>query len=135
MPQITLTVLVVDGDALHARAIRDALAHDGHDVVVEPDPARAAEVATRHALDAVIVDVDLPDRSGYKLARALRRHHLEHAAVVVGVSAEGITVEAPEHALAIDVHLRRPIETQFLSGLLHYLRTHRRRGETGPGER
>jgi CheY-like chemotaxis protein len=66
------TVLVVDDDAGFRRVARRLLAKRGLVVVAEVDSGEAAiEAVRRHRPDGVLLDVNLPDRDGLWVTRAL----------------------------------------------------------------
>jgi DNA-binding response OmpR family regulator len=100
-----MRVLVVDDHAEARETMRSMLQVLGHDVVEAGDPEAAVAAFGRHAVDVVVVDVVLPDRSGVELARALRA-----AAPACGVllasgwNIDDAVVEAVEGA----VFLRKP---------------------------
>lgn len=69
MPQ---KVLIVEDEPNIADALRFLLTHEGFDVTVESDGARALERVTSIGADVVILDVMLPNRSGFDILRDLR---------------------------------------------------------------
>jgi len=67
-------VLIVDDSAPFREVAREVLLQRGYEVVGEVDTAAAAiEAADRLAPDAMLVDVRLPDASGFEVAEALAR--------------------------------------------------------------
>lgn len=67
-------VLVVEDDARLCRLLKRLLTQDRHVVETALTAEEGLEVATSSAeLDAVILDVGLPDKSGFEVARLLRR--------------------------------------------------------------
>jgi len=66
-------LLVVEDDPRLQGVLRRLLAQDRHVVESATTAADAHEIATNSPLDAIILDVGLPDRSGFDLARQLRR--------------------------------------------------------------
>jgi DNA-binding response OmpR family regulator len=66
-------VLVVEDDPRLGRLLRRLLQDDRHLVELAPDGRTALELAeTTSGLDAVILDIGLPDLSGLEVARRLR---------------------------------------------------------------
>ncbi|MEW6581866.1 MAG: response regulator transcription factor [Actinomycetota bacterium] len=66
------TVLIVDDHPGFRSCLRTLLEADGFAVVAEAgDGAEGLRMARRHAPEVVIVDVGLPDISGFDVARAL----------------------------------------------------------------
>ena len=66
-------LLVVEDDARLSRLLRRLLTQDRHVVETALTAEEGLEIATSTAeLDAIILDVGLPDRSGFDVARTLR---------------------------------------------------------------
>jgi DNA-binding response OmpR family regulator len=69
-----LHVLVVEDDARLSRLLRRLLTQDRHVVETALTAGDGLEIATSGAeLDAIVLDVGLPDRSGFDVARILRK--------------------------------------------------------------
>ena len=67
-------LLVVEDDARLSRLLKRLLSQDRHVVETALTAEEGLEVATSSLeLDAVILDVGLPDKSGFEVARTLRR--------------------------------------------------------------
>ncbi len=67
-------VLVVEDDARLSRLLRRLLTQDRHVVETALTAGDGLEIATSGAeLDAIVLDVGLPDRSGFDVARILRK--------------------------------------------------------------
>ncbi len=65
-------LLVVEDDLRLSRLLKRLLTQDRHIVETAPNAEDGLEIATSIELDAIILDVGLPDRSGFDVARALR---------------------------------------------------------------
>ncbi len=65
-------LLVIEDDARLVRVLRRLLAQDQHIVESASTATEGLELAEDAALDAVILDIGLPDRSGLDVARTLR---------------------------------------------------------------
>jgi len=67
-------LLVVEDDARLSRLLKRLLGQDRHTVETAMTAAEGLEIATSPLeLDAIILDVGLPDRSGFDVARVLRK--------------------------------------------------------------
>ena len=67
-------LLVVEDDARLSRLLKRLLSQDRHIVETAVTAEEGLEVATSSLeLDAVVLDVGLPDRSGFEVARSLRK--------------------------------------------------------------
>jgi CheY-like chemotaxis protein len=71
-PAESLTILVVDDQASSRVAIAAMLDNLGHRVVEADTAAWAMTMFARHTPDLVLLDVEMPDASGYEVARQLR---------------------------------------------------------------
>jgi two-component system OmpR family response regulator len=67
-----LRVLVVDDEPDLVEVLTTVLAHEGWDVASASDGASAASVGSTFRPDAVVLDVNLPDASGFEVLRSLR---------------------------------------------------------------
>src|ERR1035437_986180 len=71
---VAVHLLVVEDDARLSRLLKRLLTQDRHVVETALTAEDGLEIATSTAeLDTVILDVGLPDRSGFEVARVLRR--------------------------------------------------------------
>jgi two-component system OmpR family response regulator len=67
-------LLVVEDDARLVRLLKRLLTQDRHVVETASTAADALEIATSTVeLDAIILDIGLPDRSGFEVSRRLRQ--------------------------------------------------------------
>lgn len=64
-------MLVVDDDAPFRALVRELLERVGYDVVDLPDARAAIQIAIEEHVDLVVLDVLLPEISGYELLREL----------------------------------------------------------------
>jgi len=67
-----MRVLVVDDDPIAREYLAGTLGAQGHEVLVLESAGPAPELVREQRVDAVVVDVSLPDMSGDALARRLR---------------------------------------------------------------
>ena len=71
-------LLVIEDDARLVRLLRRLLTQDRHVVETATTAADALEIATSSIeLDAIILDIGLPDRSGFEVARQLRHDNCQ----------------------------------------------------------
>src|SRR5918992_5317811 len=66
------TILMVEDERSITEPLAEALAREGFDTEVAATAARALELAERLEPDLVLLDVMLPDGSGYDVCRELR---------------------------------------------------------------
>lgn len=132
MESLPLTILVVERSGVRT-GIREALVHDKHDVHVAADALTARAMARIHAFDAVILEAATRDEG--MLARELRKERLPPSSVIIAVANDALICDDLDREPSLDMCLRLPIDTELLSGLVHYLRSMRAaltRGERQP---
>lgn len=67
------TVLVADDDEDIARLLRDYLEADGHTVLIANDGRAAVDAVDQHPVDVVLLDVMMPELSGFEVLRRIRQ--------------------------------------------------------------
>ncbi len=106
-------ILVVDDDGDHRELIKEALEPTGFSVITAPDGPSALALAEECAPDLFILDISMPEMSGWEVASRLRE--IGHPAPIVMMSANigEHTVKSdlpPDH----DVALSKPVDMQTL---------------------
>jgi len=76
-------VLVVDDERFFREAIRELLEAEGHPVASAATAADALEAAADPEVGVVVLDIQLPDRSGLEVLRALRERRPEVRVVML----------------------------------------------------
>lgn len=82
-------ILVVDDHPDAAETLAVLFRHAGHEVVALTDGRAAVETASTFRPEIVILDIGLPDMSGFDVARQLRDHPATAGAEIVAVSGYG----------------------------------------------
>ena len=70
----SVAVLIVDDEPPIRRFLRSSLAAAGYRVVESEDAAGALRLLTAEKPDVIILDLGLPDRSGFDLIPEIRKH-------------------------------------------------------------
>ena len=86
---MTMRVLLVEDDAALRRALRDALALEGYEMLTAASLSEGLALAANAALDLVVLDLGLPDGDGESLLAALRRRESLPVLVISARQAEG----------------------------------------------
>jgi CheY-like chemotaxis protein len=112
-------VLVVDDNVDAAESLGLLLAVGGHQIKVVHSGRAAIDAAQAFRPELVLLDIGLPDLSGYEVAAALRRGDAATAMRIVALTGWG-NVEAREKSAAsgFDLHLTKPVEIGMLQELL-----------------
>lgn len=124
-PARPLSILVIDDNRAAADALVALLAHVGHQAHAAYDGASGIKKAERLKPAAVILDIGLPDLSGYEVAGTLKEHGLE--AVLIALTGFG-QAEDKRKALAagFSYHLVKPIGLADLAPVLREVARKRR---------
>ena len=69
------TVLVVEDEELLSRVYEDTLKKSGYDVTVARDGAAALKYLDANRPDLAILDIKLPDISGFKILEEIRKRY------------------------------------------------------------
>lgn len=91
----------------------------GHEVRTSPDGTSA--IATAHAFrpHLVLLDIGLPGRSGYDVARELRRDPAPATVRIIAITGYGQAPDKREAiAAGIDQHLTKLVKDEVLEALI-----------------
>jgi DNA-binding response OmpR family regulator len=123
-------LLLIEDDGPLRRALRMALEDEGHVVREAPDGATGLSVFAAEQIDLVLLDLRLPDTTGFDVCREIRRQSF--VPVII------ITAETDTHDLVAgleagaDDYVTKPITTKALAARI---RAHlRRAGWQGDGQ-
>ena len=122
-----LEILVVEDDAVYAEFVASTLRSAGHGATIAPDGATARALARAGGIDAVILDLTLPDESGYDIARALRRELLTQQAVIILLTANMFPERDKAEAVGIDLVLSKPVEPALVVGMVDHVHARRKK--------
>jgi two-component system KDP operon response regulator KdpE len=100
------TVLVVDDEPPILRFLRASLGAVGHRVVIAEDAAGALAMVAAEKPDVVILDLGLPDRSGFDVITEIRKHSPVPIIVLSARSDERSKVQALD--LGADDYIGKP---------------------------
>ncbi|PWE30625.1 two-component system response regulator [Maritimibacter sp. 55A14] len=103
-------VLLIEDEPNIIEAIRFILERDGWRVSTHSDGADAVEAVGAHRPDVVILDVMLPNRSGFDILKELRGHDGTAALPVLMLTAKG---QSRDRALAESVGASRFMTKPF----------------------
>ena len=85
-----MRILIIDDDDVARELLSGTLKHANHQVFELATAIGATRAIFEHDIDAVVVDVNLPDISGDKLARVLRQNPRGSSLGIVLVSSRPI---------------------------------------------
>lgn len=108
-------ILIVEDDEPLAHLLKMTLESEQCEVWMETRGTKALAYAAEHPLDLVILDLKLPDISGYEVAKALRK--LYHPWVLPLLMLTGMDKPADQlrgFAHGADAYLTKPYEPEEL---------------------
>jgi CheY-like chemotaxis protein len=111
-----MSLLAVDDNEAHCYAMCRVLRHAGYDVLQAHTGSDALKIAYREHIDLALLDINLPDLTGYELLQALREHPRTQKLPVVIHTATEPTQYARHKAeiLGAAAFLTYPIEPRDL---------------------
>jgi CheY-like chemotaxis protein len=112
-------VLIVDDNVDMVQGLAQLLRAAGHEVATAHDGDAALAVARSFRPDVVLLDLGLPGRDGYEVARALRQDDRCQGARLIAVSGYGQDQDRRRSSVAgFEHHLVKPVDVETLLGLL-----------------
>ncbi len=109
-------VLVVDDDADSADLLVQLLEMRGHLARSVNSASQAVAVAIEFLPEVAILDVGLPDMSGYELAQVLRTcQGLAKCKLIAVTGYSGEAVLARSKMAGFDMHLVKPVDLELLA--------------------
>jgi DNA-binding response OmpR family regulator len=117
----TPTILVVDDSPQKRYIISSWLRRGGYDVVEAQTGAQALETIDATPVDLVVLDVRLPDLSGFEVCEQIKGNPAHAATPVIHVSAAAVDMTHRTQGLArgADAYLVEPIDPDELLATVH----------------
>jgi len=126
-------VLIADDDMIVRRTLEASLVADGFDVSSAFNGAMAIQKAEQRWPDAAILDLMLPDMSGFEIAERLRQGIAIPIIILTSISDERTTIEGLERYA--DDYMVKPFSYGVLRARLNRLLAQYYNGGLHPGER
>ncbi|MGB8182726.1 MAG: ATP-binding protein, partial [Stellaceae bacterium] len=119
-PAQSLKVLVADDNAANCKILKKVLEMAGHQAVVVGDGEAALAALERERFDLALLDINMPDVTGYEVAKLYRMSHVgEWRLPIVALTAD-VTSETERlcREAGMDAVLTKPMEpAQLLAAL------------------
>jgi DNA-binding response OmpR family regulator len=113
------SILVVDDDPEIVTLLSTRLARRGYKISTASDGTRAIELAKRELPDLVLLDVMMPGKSGWEVARALKQDPVTAKVKIMMVTAIGEkTNEITAPIYGADAHIDKPFEFEKLEKMI-----------------
>lgn len=115
MARTAKTILVVDDDPEIRQMLQFRLEKRGYRVITAPDGEQALTEATKARPDLIVLDVMMPHKSGWEVARALKQNSSTEGIKVVMLTAIGAQMnEMTSPLYGADAHFDKPFEFDAL---------------------
>ncbi len=112
-------ILVVDDNVDSADSLAMMLRHLGHEVHIAYDGLAGIEAAARVRPEILLLDIGLPLRNGYEVARQVRQEVWGGAMLIVAISGWGQDEDRRRsNEAGFDHHLVKPVDHRVLLALL-----------------
>ena len=124
-------ILIADDDPDVLRLIRGVFEHHDHQVMTTTQPAEVTDLLDENPIDAVVLDLKMPEISGWDLLKEIRARPRWRTLPVLLLSGVGqISERVRGFKEGADDFLAKPFETSELLARVERL-VDRRRGEVG----
>lgn len=115
-------ILVVEDDLLNRMFYQDALGSRGFDVALVGDGAAVLAEVQRFAPDLITMDISLPNISGLRLIRLLKRDLATRTIPILAITAfAGREEEDRVRQAGADGYLAKPVTVERLAGAVEGL--------------
>ena len=115
---INKTILIVEDDYYNSEYLKEILSNIAINILQAEDGKQAIEISLSQPVDLVLMDIRLPDMSGYEALRQIRQHkpHLK-------IIAQTAYASHDENQNAIDAgcidYISKPIKQELLLSMIH----------------
>jgi PAS domain S-box-containing protein len=126
-------ILIVDDNHDVTDALAELLSLDGHVVERYYHGEGALETAVAFAPDLLLMDLGLPGKNGYDVARLIRAYPGMQALPIIAISGYGQPADVQRgRAAGFDYHLLKPIDHQRLQQAIDAVMSSRRQSPNRP---
>lgn len=118
-PATPCRILVADDNEDSVTTMDMMLSRVGHQVRTAPDGLEAVRVAVEFEPDVIILDIGMPNLSGYEACRLIRKQTFAQRALIIALSGWGTQDDKQRSREAgFDYHLVKPVDPRTLEQLL-----------------
>ena len=117
-----LRIIVADDEADSVTALKLLLNDEGHDVIGLSKGAEVMRMVEEFRPDVVVLDIAMPDLSGYEIAKEIRKRYGQITPLLIAIT--GKYKQASDRMLGemvgFDHYLVKPYEPKELLALLRF---------------
>jgi len=115
----TKRILIVEDNALNMKLLRDVLEAYGYETITTGEGMEGVILACEHQPDLILMDIQLPDISGYDAVRQLKGHPPTRTIPVVAVTAFAMSGDERKALMSgCDAYLPKPISLRDFIGVV-----------------
>lgn len=112
-------ILVVDDEPIVLETTKSMLVSLDHQVFEAPDGKQALEIMKNNALDLLLVDLFLPDKSGLSIIEDVQKYHPDLKIVAMsGGGPVGLNFLPDAYKLGAEATLQKPFNVDVLQQTL-----------------
>ncbi len=127
---MTKRVLIADDEPNIVAAIEFLLKQRGYEVHAAPDGSEALRIVEQVVPDLVLLDVMMPQTSGYEVCQAIRKRAEWRHIKIIMLSAKGRDAEVVKGlAMGADLYVTKPFSTRELMARIDELLDSRSDGQ------
>ncbi|MBX7144938.1 MAG: response regulator [Oligoflexia bacterium] len=116
------TVLVAEDNAVNTKLVTAILAKCGYKVICAADGVEAVEQFSKHPIDIILMDLQMPRMSGIEATKNIRTMSSGAKVPIIALTAHAFEESKDECLKAgIDVHLAKPIDAKQLISTIEKL--------------
>jgi len=130
----TSRLLVVDDDPKFLRFVTELLSGAGYDVRSAADPTGVVAMAEALAPDLVVLDISMPGKDGFEVARELQANPNTQAVGILFMTGHRDSTHVKRaKAVGGSAYLEKPFKSSTLIWMIKALLAGRRNAAEGPG--
>jgi PAS domain S-box-containing protein len=112
-------VLIIDDNEDAAVSLAILLESEGHDTRTASNGKTGLQIADEFSAEAIVLDIGLPDMTGYEVAQGIRQGRLGRSTLIVALTGWGQKEDKEDAELAgCDFHFTKPVDFERLLAVL-----------------
>lgn len=113
------SVLIVDDEQIVLDVLQRILSRLGYDTVVSDSGESALERFSENSFDLVLLDVLMPEKNGFEIAKEMRRVKPDQKIVMVtGLGEDAVETQALSERIGINTVLSKPFSFEKVKSVL-----------------
>ncbi|MBI4801232.1 MAG: response regulator transcription factor [Elusimicrobia bacterium] len=108
-------ILIIDDDAHLRDSLSEVLELEGFGCLLAGNARAGIDSAKKHNPDVVIMDIQLPDSSGFQICQELRKHSRDFVLIMMTGRFLSAEEKTQGFSLGADEYITKPFDIQELS--------------------